>query len=168
LAWGKLHRWYGTYLELVATEDEAIKKFGSAEKGAVRAKDATLQRYWYAHWIHEHVMKRHPAGKRKSAREDADQEIADLCWAIHKGRIKPIKYDKKWFARITTELDDGVKSEASATRNRSLLTTYARCSYKEIREMVANPFLTTAHLPPLAVPAFGDHRTLEGAVTRRT
>jgi len=141
-AWGETKQAYGIYLALTQLSDAADRDFMAGIKAAMK-RDATLQRYWCAHWMKE----RGYPGKLKDPTFARD-ELAELCLEIASGKRKPMVYSVEWFAVMIKEL----KGDAD---NKELKQTYtSELTMTELKRMTANPLIPPAALPPLSADQF--------------
>jgi hypothetical protein len=149
LAWGYLNQLLGRYLELALLEGSDEKKFHQ-NMNAGLSQDATLQRYWHAHWIGTHAR---PDMKN---RVEIEYVLAKLCVDVWQGRLSPpAGFANDWFGSMIVS-EDGCKPipPAGYFGIADLKTPYKRATVSEIREKMKNRLISREMMPPLTIAEF--------------
>jgi hypothetical protein len=141
-SWGEVQKALGGILALLVGDEAAHKNFIKGLKAATKSKDATLQRYWYAHWMARHGLFRNRANKA-----EIEDELADLCLDIQEKRREPHTHNHKWFASL-------IQRNKADRESWVLKTTFTRLPRDQIQRMLNNKLIPEKSLPPLIAEEF--------------
>lgn len=141
-SWGEVQKAVGGLTVLLIVDDAVAKNFTKGMQAATKANDATLPRYWYAHWMARHGF--FAKGTDKAALKD---ELAELCADIKHKRRKPRIHKAQWFGLMINRNEADPESFV-------LKTTYTRLTRRDIQRMMKNSLIPLSALPPLSAEEF--------------
>lgn len=143
ISWGVLNQLWAKYQWVRADFGDIEEQVLRGLTGA-RAESASIQKYWYAHWIHVNAPSLAPRD-----RADASMEFQLVCEDVVLGNLKPWgPYPKPWFYRPLIVEDE------SDTGPYMLRSSFPRISAKTMSEMIKHPLITRDILPPLGREEF--------------
>ena len=149
-ALAQFHLLAGRYLHLISFNEAREDSFNQMISGI--RQSTVLQECWYAHWVHANA----PSLKQND-RHECENELADLCFGIARGKIKPRKpYPADWYKKMLVEKEEKREKPLKPIKRlkRELKSTYTKLTQKEIHEMLSDKLIPAEALPPVSSEEF--------------
>jgi hypothetical protein len=153
-SWGEVRFAFGVLSAILLDDEASQEPFFKKMNDAVRGRDTTIQKHWYAFWLLKDGVFDDP---QENSRYSSNRDIIELCLDIYRGRRKAVDYSVSWFRSLIYLPEPGGKSPVepdSQDEECRLNRIYRDLTIDEIKEIIKHPAIELRELPPLSPDSY--------------